>query len=379
MQQTLRPYVTAGIAIVGSGLIAATPAAPPMAGPVTRDIVLTDWVEQFNIAADNATQLLNNFLLAPGVGFQQMLVNQDEFWNSIINDPSTIPAVMQQMQEQLDAVLTGFTLINASGEASLNGFTGTLGEVIVHTISGTDVESQPPTFGHDLLFALLPQFLPSDQAEFLTPIVNFLASPLSGIIIGSLGPAIAPWVALSNSISDGDFLNALPNMVGAYFNGATLNLDWLIPLIEESGLLPMPEGAITSLEFAFGGLLSGGTVAAGPWQLADENGDIIASVPAVGGSIFNSLGLGLDAEAAVGLPLQINIAGQGIGPIGAWLAWDQTVGALLGSGWDGKGPTVVTPPLFGFDPIGDDVFDDGGAGAGAATDLQDILAAFLVG
>ncbi|MDQ2627464.1 MAG: outer membrane porin GjpA [Actinomycetota bacterium] len=372
MQQTLRPYVTAGIAIVGSGLIAATPAVTPSASvPTIRDVALTaggglpdlvaPWTEVFNEASQNASQLLNNYYIAPGIAFQQMLANQTEFWQSALDDPSTIPAVMQQMQSNLDAVLTGFSLFNASGGGDINGFTGTVGQVIMHTLSGTDVASPTPAFGHDLLFALLPQFLPADQAEFMTPIINFLASPLSGIIMGSIGPSIAPWIAMMNSIQDGDGLTEImASWMGGFLNGATLDLDFLIPIIEDSGLLPMPEGTITHLDFTFGGLLTGGDVASGPYEVSDGT-DIVASVPAVGGSIFNSLGIGLDASA-IGLPLQITIDSHGIGPIAAWEAWGQTVGSLLGSGWDGKDPVVVTPPGagIGFPIIPDSWFDDSG-------------------
>jgi len=70
VQQTLRPYVTAGIAIVGSGLIAATPVATPLANvQLSRDVALTSglgdlvgpWADVFNATSENITQLTNNF------------------------------------------------------------------------------------------------------------------------------------------------------------------------------------------------------------------------------------------------------------------------------------------------------------------------------
>lgn len=392
MQQTLRPYVTAGIAIVGSGLIAATPVAAPVASvPTIRDVALTagglpdlmaPWTEVFNKASENATILTQNFLLAPGVGFQQFLANQTQFWQSILDDPSKIPDVMQQMQSNLDAVLTGYTLQNASGEFSLGALTGTMGIVGVHTLSGSDLSTF--TFGHDLLFGLLPTFLPADMASIATPIVDFLASPLSAIIIGSLGPSLAPWVAMMNSIQDGDSFNQImASWMDGYLNGATLNLDFLLPLIAQTGLLP--EGTeITHLDFALGGLLTPGDVAVGPYQV-DVDGNTV-DVPAVGGSIFNSLGITLTASLLPGVPIAIE--SHAVGPIAAMEAWGQTVGALLGSGWDGKGPVHVDPPWPGIDfpTIPDGFFDDGGAttdpGDSVATalagwDLQDIANALL--
>lgn len=395
MQQTLRPYVTAGIAIVGSGLIAATPVAAPVASvPTIRDVALTagglpdlmaPWTEVFNKASENATILTQNFLLAPGVGFQQFLANQTQFWQSILDDPSKIPDVMQQMQSNLDAVLTGYTLQNASGGFDLNGASGTIGDVVVHTLSGTDATGAPIAFGHDLLFGLLPQFLPADMASIAVPIVNFLASPLSAIIIGSLGPSIAPWVAMMNSIQDGDSLNeVMASWMNGYLNGATLNLDFLLPLIAQTGLLP-PGNDIDHLSFALGGLLTPGDVAVGPYQVHDAAGNLI-EVPAVGGSIFNGLGISL-TTGMLGTPLTISIDGHGVGPIAAMEAWGQTVGALLGSGWTGKDPIEVSPPWPGinFPTLPDDFFDDGGTGSGAATDalagmdLSDIVNALLGG
>ncbi|ORW91378.1 outer membrane porin GjpA [Mycolicibacter terrae] len=394
VQQTLRPYVTAGIAIVGSGLIAATPVATPLTSvPSVRDVALTagdtlpellaPWTAVFNEASENATVLTQNFFIAPWVGLQQMLANQSEFWQTILDDPSKIPDVMQQMQHNLDAVLTGYTLQNASGSFGLSGLEGTIGQVGVHTLNGTDIGNG--VFGHDLLFGLLPTFLPPDQAEIATPIVNFLASPLSAIIIGQLGPSIAPWVAMMNSIQDGDGLNQImASWMDGYLNGATLNLDFLLPLIAQTGLLP--EGTeITHLDFALGGLLTPGTVAIGPYQVDLPGGDTI-DVPAVGGSIFNSLGITLTASLLPGVP--ISIESHAVGPIAAMEAWSQTVGALLGSGWDGKGPVNVGPPWPGIDfpTIPDGLFDDGGAtpdpGDGAASalagmDLGDIVNALL--
>lgn len=369
MQQTLRPYVTAGIAIVGSGLIAATPVVttPLAGGPTIRDVALTagglpdllaPWTAVFNTASENATILTQNYFLAPGVAFQQIMANQSQFWQSVLDNPSTIPAVVQQIQSNLDAVMTGYTLQNASADTSAT--------VTYHTLSGSDPNTY--AFGHDLLFGLLPGFLPPDLAEGATPIINFLASPLSAIIMGSIGPWFSPWVAMMNSIQDGDsFPQIMASWTDGLLNGSKLDLGFLLPLIANSGLLPAGTN-ITHLDFALGGLLSTGTVAVGPYQVTDQAGDLV-NIHAVGGSIFNGLGISLETGLLPGTPLDIE--SYGVGPIAAMEAWGQTVGALLGSGWDGKGPVEVYPPWPGisFPTIPDNLFDDGGAGAGAATDV----------
>lgn len=378
MQQTLRPYVTAGIAIVGSGLIAAPPVAAPLPGPqVSRDVAFTSalgdltgpWQDVFNSTSENLTQLTNNFALAPFVGFQQFLANQAGFWDQMLNDPSSIPAVMQQMQDNLDAVMTAYTLLNASDE--------TVQTVTWHTLSGTNETAMPPTIGHDALLLLLPLFLSEEQQETLGPIINFAASPLSGMLMGALGPAISPLVALYNGISDGDGLNEIfANMYGSFFNGATLNLDFLIPVIAESGLLPLPEEVVINhLDIAFGGMFSAGSVA----PIYDAGGDGSVLVPAAGGSILNSLGMSIDASG-LGLPIPpLEIASHAVGPIGAWLGWTQAIGEVLGMNWwNGKGMPAppATPPLAGVDfpTLPDSMFDDGGPAAdpGDSAGLSDL-------
>lgn len=389
MQQVLRPYATAGIAVVGASLIAVTPAAATSpAVPQVRDVALTSvlgdflapWIAQGNTAAENATLLANNFFVAPHVALQQLIANMNGYAQQIFDDPANLPAVTAQMQQHLDAVQTGMTLINASDE--------TTATVTLHTLSGSDLSDfANPTLGHDLLFQLLPSFLPADQAATIGPIVDYLASPSSGMLIGALGPALSPWVALINSINDGDGFNEiLANMAGAYFNGATLNLDALLPLINSAGLLPAPI-ELTHLEFAFGGLFSTGVVGNAPYQLYDSGGDVVSSVAPVGGSIFNSLGLTISLGDLLPLPGGgLALPGEPVGPIGAMLGASQTIAGLLGGdawNWNGKSggtPPPAVPPLSGFSLplIPSDFFDDGGVSNATAdvawTDLVDAFA-----
>lgn len=372
----LRPYATAGVAIVGAGLVAVTPVATPLpASETPREVSLTagwlsdliqPWQDMINTTSANASILLDNYFIAPGLAMQQFMVNQADFAQQLLDDPASLPAVTAQLQQNLAAVLTGYTLSDPS--------TQVLNSVINHTLSpanGLDYT------GHYGIFGLLPTYMPPDQADLVNPILNFLSSPLSGIIIGSLGPGISPWVALMNSITDGDGLNEiLVNMVGAFFNGATLDLGFLLPLINDSGYLPGGMG-LAHLDFAFGGLLTPGVVAIGPYGVDGTD------VPAVGGSIFNSVGLTMTGVPFVG---QFPIESFGVGPIGAWMGWEQTLASLLGwttvgGGWDGKGPINVGPPGVDLNlpTIPDDLLDDGGASAlatDAASWFQDLLGAF---
>lgn len=373
MHAILRPYATAGVVIAGAGLIAATPAPAPAPAPAAVvDVGLTGlasfldtWQDVINATNANISTLLNNYMLAPGVAWQQLYANAMGYIQQFLDDPSSssLADINTQIQEHWVAVRDGWTL-------PLDVDKATSDIVSHHTLNGAGA----PT-GHLFLFGQVPGFLPPDvDADMVGQILNFMASPLSGLIMGMLGPGISPWVALLNSITEGDsFSEIIANTWGGFLNGATLNLDFVLPMINDAGFLPNGM-SLDHLEFAFGGLFTPGDVTVGPYQVLGTGGAVEAEVDAVGGSIFNSLGLQM-----VGVPAlnTINVAGQGIGPIGAMEMWGQIVGALLGSGWDGKSAVVVTPPAVGVElPTFPDVVDDGGMSAEATnmfSGLQDLL------
>lgn len=200
---------------------------------------------------------------------------------------------------------------------------------------------------HKAIVSLLPSFLPPDvDPDTVSGILNVLSSPASAMFMGAIGPVISPLVALGNDLADGNLLDIPADMLGGLLNGATLNLDALLPVINGADILP--EGtSINSLDFAFGGLLSPGVVSVpgAPYSFPDG-----PDVAPVGGSLLNSLGLNITTELAPGVPITLDIPSSGIGPLGAMEAWSQTIGVLLGDGWDGKNAEQV-PPIFGLDPI----------------------------
>ncbi|MEB3033117.1 outer membrane porin GjpA [[Mycobacterium] nativiensis] len=342
LRATVRPYTTAGVALVGASLVAASPA--PVSMPVSLDVqsravaLASAWDDVLNAASANVTTMLNNWYLAPGVGMQQFIANQMGYWDLLANDRAgSINEVTEEVQKHLNAVISGWALQNETD--------ATHSTVLNHTMDGT----------HQLMFGQIAGYIPADvDKDSIMPIIDYLGSPASAMLMGMIGPGISPWIALLNGITDGDNpLDILVNMGGAFFNGATLNLDALLPMINEAGFFPAGMN-MDHLDFAFGGLLSPGA-AAPIYQVLGPGGEVAAEVPAVGGSIFQSVGLEFSGVPVLGT-LDLNSAG--IGPIAAMQAWGQTVGALLGSGWDGKGPVVVTPPLAGAElPI----VDDGGA------------------
>lgn len=375
MPLALRPYATTGIVITGAGLLAIAPMAgsqPAVPEVQSRAVQLTaGFDEVFTTASENFTTLYNNFALAPFVGLQQVIANQSDLWQAVADGTTTVDEAFAQIQTNFDTVSSAFALSNMG--LSDEAFTDVTSTVFTHTLEGL----------RGALVSLLPGFLPPDiDPEQVTDVLHFLSSPLSAMLIGSLGPAISPLVALGNSfteISDAlsgdtpDFeaalngvLNIPANMIDGFLNGADLNLDALVPAINDAGVLP--EGMeMTSLDFAFGGLLSTGSSGAGDqgvYTFPDGT-----EVTPVGGSIFNSIGLTLTGVPFIGT---LDLDSNAIGPIAAQEVWQQTVGVLLGDSWDGKDATQ-DPPIFGLPPIG---ADDGGTGdmaAGALAGLGDWL------
>lgn len=378
MQLALRPYASAGVAIVGAGLIAVTPVTPVAAplpdmhtlsgvaltagGSLLADS-LNPYIEQYNQAVGNLSTLMNNYYLAPGVDFQQYGVVFSNYLNTIFNDPASIPTATAAIQDAFKAAWSSNTLINADASTITTAQEFTLG---------------PGTGG---ILGLIPGFLPSTiDPAMVNTVLHFLSSPASGAIMGAIGPGLAPWVALGNSISDGDsFSQIMANMSGAFFNGATLNLDSLLPLINSAGVLPAPI-EIHHMALELGGLFSTGTVSHDPWQITDSAGTVLQSVPVPGGSILGSLDLNL-----IGVPVlgTLNLEGHGVGPLASWLSTSELTGVLLGSQWgdvgtcEGKGCTApITPPFppgSGWQIPTIPTIDDGTAGSSAATLTDDGL------
>jgi hypothetical protein len=343
MEMGLRPYAFAGVALIGGGVIAAVPVGLPIphlpnvksaavqltASDADIDSFLTSFATEFNDASANSTQLFDNFALAPFVGAQQATVNGFDYLQDLINGTS-FDTVLGDIQTNLTDVLSSFALIDAS-------------DATIKTTTGVTLDSL-----HSLVFGELPGFLPAGTPAAVTDVLDFLASPASGILIGTLGPVISPEVALFNSaeaistaVQAGDTSTALQDLLaapadvlGSFFNGATLNLDALVPAVNDSGFLPAGD-SISSLSFAFGGLLSGGSVA-DTWSAAT------GSIDPAGGSIFNSLGLDLNVLLGT-TPITLDLAANPVGPIGAVEGFDQIVGLLLGDGWDAKSATAGNP------------------------------------
>lgn len=369
MELALRPYALAGVVVIGGTVVAAVPMSQPNSTPpqmrsdavtlTAADELLTSIITELNDASANSTQLLDNFALAPFVGAQQATVDGFGYLQDLINGTS-FDTVLGDIQTQLTDVLSSFALAGASS-ATISTTTGL-------TLDGL----------HGLVFQELPTFLPASEATSLTPVLDFLASPASGILLGALGPVVSPIVSLVDSAEAiaaaaqagdsatafQDLLAAPVDAIGSIFNGATLNLDALLPAINGAGVLPSGD-SLSSLSFAFGGLLSAGSVG-DSWNVST------GTIHAAGGSLFNSVGMGLDVQFN-GVPISLDLTANPVGPIGALEGFDQAVGLLLGDNWTGKGVTPG-PPLAGltFPTIPDTT----ATGAASSMNLSDLLGEF---
>lgn len=319
-----RPHLTAGIALLGAGMIAVTPVAPPMPDVEVAALQLAasidplaPWVDVFNTTSANATEVFD-FFSESTVALQKAIVDEvGALGGLIVNNPTAIGDVLSAIGGNLEDMFAAATFAGVDVASSAGTALGAQTLDFNHLwalqyISGMDMGT---AMGH---VVQIPAVEPA--AEIFT----LLSSPLSGVLIGAVGPFVSPGVAVINStgaftdnLGAGDLSAAVQDLlaapasaVGAFFNGATLNLDPLLPLLDQA--LQVPAGnEVTGASLAFGGLFTSGVTEAGN-----------------GGSLFNSLGLDL-IMAGMG-PNPYDASGEAIGPIGALADLLQIVAGAIG-------------------------------------------------
>ena len=349
MSHTLRPYATAGVALVGAGMVAVTPVTTPLAEPfVQRDVQLTttDILSiPFNTLQDaftNNGNLSLAFVDANNALVDAIQTNPDWF-SALLNPQELFGALTFLAGDQKDFInpLTAWTLGVQTPDSGIGdpGFTESYA-FLYGILSNQAHELQPA------LFPALPEPIPE--------IASFLASPLSGVLLGAVSPLVAPLVPFLNpfmeliaDLQNGtnpdigslftELLAAPLNSINGFLNGDTLDLDPLLPLVNGAGLLP--EGDIIStLSLAFGGLLT-------PGEVGSETSLEGLTAPAVlgGGSILNALGLGLSVTSP--LTITFPFIGHGVGPFGALIGLEQVIAELFSGNLDFAGDSGGTAAL----------------------------------
>lgn len=301
MELRLRPYASAGVALVGASAIAMAPVAPPLPDiKVTSPSVnlsadidpFTPWLDVFENAETNLAGLIDDWAEAPFPVLQQVIVNQLGYFSELPD----FELIAGQIQANLEA----------AGGALLGPDLSTLGPV-QQLVYGIILDGFP-IFGIDPI-------VPPDLKPLLEPILAFSTTYTSGILLGLVGPVIGPILALAANAGaivanltgeNPDFEAALETlvdtparMVNAFLNGGE-TLD-LTPVLQA---LPIELTLLDSIGITFGGLLS------------------------PGGSIFGALDI-------VALGGGITIPGQGPGAIGSFIDLTQAIARAIG--WDGSG------------------------------------------
>ena len=163
MQTALRPYTTAGVALLGAGVIAIPPIAPRM--PDITDIEralpvhltaavdpITQWTDVLNQANANFTTIANNFLAKPFPVLQQVIANQIGY----LGELPDAGAIAGQIQHNLQAAAAAPI---AQDQTTLDAL-------------------------HQVAFALLPTLVPGLANPSFKPLLDFLTTSLSGALLG---------------------------------------------------------------------------------------------------------------------------------------------------------------------------------------------------
>ncbi|MGV0871730.1 outer membrane porin GjpA [Mycolicibacterium sp. XJ879] len=319
MPVTLRPYTSAGLALVSATAIAMTPvvAAPSLpdvkvANPAVQLSAAVNpiepWLQIWETSETNVANLADLWLEAPAPILQQVIANQLGYLQQLPD----FPVILEEMVGNLQAALT------APFAEDLSTLTGSRASL------------------YDIMMNGLGTILPPGVPPELQPLFKFQTTYLSGVLLGLVGPVINPVLALGASIhtivgnltgENPDLeaaLNTLINtpaaMVDSFLNGGQ-QID-ITPLVNALGIEhPLDE---LTVKLTFGGLLSGA------------------------GTMFNALDFTFSDGSGI----------DGIGPgfVGSLIALTQTIAKAIG--WDGEG-NPLAPALNAPETQSADVNDPG--------------------
>ena len=340
MYLTTRPVITAAAVLLGVNAVAVTPMAAASPQPQIRAVQLTsfdpnNWLDVLQQALTNTTDIYNHFAPAPYPDLQQFAANLPAYFEGtrdISTDlalagkaavvpfeptnpepyiyPSLDPAASNIGITALGIHLFDIPLPGKAGLLDLltNGLQFTVGICPLCTHIDIDV------------LALLIGQTAANQVE---PYLNFIGSPLSGVIWGDIGTTLGPAVQFGNDVTAiGDalsgptpdymtafqeLLNMPANITNAYLNGYG-NIDLSTLLNDFGAQLPASDA---NLELDLGGLLS----------------------PA--GSLLNGIGFTETlGDCSIGCAT-LDVPTSAVGPIASMIGLDQAIAEAIG--WDGVG------------------------------------------
>jgi hypothetical protein len=252
MQLALHPYMTAGVALVGSSLIAVTPVAVPDIQRHAVQLAATDFPlitpeELFTDTSANLSALQAQWAADPFPVLTQMMVNQAEYAQDLTTALQGVGSALESTLQGLPAVLqTAFTDITTGDvfdgivgpeQYLIDGFIGAglpLAEGITPIIQG--ITSNISAVGHD-------------QLLLLELIISILYAPNAATVaLGAVGENIANDLADGNSTGlSNDLTNGLSTVLGAYLNGYSIECD-SCTLDPSLGLLTGPSAGFGGIE-----------------------------------------------------------------------------------------------------------------------------------
>jgi hypothetical protein len=304
MKIAARSYLTAGMAALSAGAIAVSPVQPipnHLAAAQERAISslavnLAATVNPFQAVVDLFTTTVNNGLTLAQYSLQKpfpllttIAANQVTYLQELFAGKGNLiwPQIQNNLKTLFEAPLDPGPLTTKT-----NSFTNTSASWPDAPISGpgnfSEACSEKPGGGCgappvELNLLALQIFVGASQSDptipnpaipfnwntivSAAPIYQFAASFASGVVMGALGTALSPFVALSNSFNSfganltaGKYLDAfydivnIPvNMTNAFFNGAGF-FD-LSPILKAFGF-ELPAALATQVGLTLGGLLN---------------------------------------------------------------------------------------------------------------------------
>ena len=263
MQLAIRPYMTAGVAVLGSSLIAVTPVA---ASDIQQravqlsaiDFPLITPEELFTDTSDNLSALQAQWALDPFPVLTQMMVNQagylQDLTTALQGAGSALQTTLQGLPDVLQTAFSNlpsgdfFDAVVGPEQYLINGVIGAglpLAEGISPILQG--ITSNISAVGHD-------------ELPLLLVVLSLLYAPNAATVaFGAVGDNIA------NDLADGnltgltnDLSNVLSTVLGGFLNGYPIACDaygycaellpevitideWGYPIVRSGAI---PEGAV---------------------------------------------------------------------------------------------------------------------------------------
>ncbi|GAY13621.1 outer membrane porin GjpA [Mycobacterium sp. shizuoka-1] len=317
-----RPFIAAGVAVVGTSAIAMSPVtvAPPVlrAAPAVHLTATTDWVDVFTRAGESASALFNSWLAAPAPVLQQILANQQAYLGQLPD----VAGIAAQVQANIAAALAAPLAADLS---TLDTTHRTFYQLL------PAIEALPG----------IPDLLQISISPTGKQLLALSTTALSGVLLGMAGPVLGPLIVLAASLESvrGDLSAATPDLAGAmstladipaamtdaFLNGGQhVDLTALMKVVGPAIGVSFPNGVQVGV--ALGGLLS------------------------PGGSAFNALDFAYDNNLLDVLHIHVPLAtGTPVGPIGSMMELARTIAKAIG--WQGAPSVAAAAAPAGQTPV----------------------------